>query len=173
MRGRPIDVIVPPDRFEESLELTRKALQGQPVLRCETVRIRKDGTRRFVSLSIGAIKDADGRPIGTGGIAHDITPLKLAEAARLKAEDHLNLAQEAGGLGTWDWSVPNSSITRSEQCCCRIFGLPVTQTTTPYAQWLSIVHPEAWPLCTAPAQPKPGVHSTAASPPWSAASTCP
>jgi PAS domain S-box-containing protein len=141
VRGRPIDMIIPPDRFEESRDITRKVLQGQPIQRCETVRIRKDGTRRFVSLSVGAIKDADGRLIGTGGIAHDITPLKLAEMARLEAEDRLNLAEEAAGLGTWDWSVPNSSITRSEQCC-RIFGLPASQTTTPYVQWLSIVHPE-------------------------------
>jgi PAS domain S-box-containing protein len=141
MRGRPIDVIVPPDRFEESLELTRKALQGQPVLRCETVRIRKDGSRRFVSLNLGAIKDADGRPIGTGGIAHDITPLKLAEAARLEIEDYLKLAEEVAGLGVWDWSPPSSSITRSGQCC-RIYGLPVSQTTMSYVQWLSTVHPQ-------------------------------
>jgi PAS domain S-box-containing protein len=140
-RGRPIDLIIPPDLLEEAHDVIRKAHQGQPTFRRETVRLHKDGTRRFVSLSIGAIKDPDGRLIGTGGIAHDITPLKLAEAARLKAQDHLNLAQEAAGLGIWDWSVPNSTITRSEQCC-RIFGLPVTQTTSSYAQWLSIVHPE-------------------------------
>jgi len=66
MRGRPIDVIIPLDRFEESRDITRKVIQGQPVLRCETVRIRKDGSRRFISLSLGALKDADGRLIGTG-----------------------------------------------------------------------------------------------------------
>ena len=38
--GGPIDVIIPPDRFEESREIITKVLQGQPVLRCETVRIR-------------------------------------------------------------------------------------------------------------------------------------
>jgi PAS domain S-box-containing protein len=141
VRGRPIDVIIPPDLLEEAHLVGRKAQQGQPTLRREIVRLHKDRSRRFVSQSVFAITDAEGRPIGIGGIAHDITPLKLAEAARLETEDHLNLAQEAGGLGTWDWSVPNSSITRSEQCC-RIFGLPVTQTTTPYAHWLSTVHPE-------------------------------
>jgi PAS domain S-box-containing protein len=120
--GRPIDLIIPPDRVEEARDMMRKAQQGQPTLRRETVRLHKDGSRRFVSLSNFAIKDADGRPIGIGGIAHDITPLKLAEAARLETEDHLKLAQEAAGLGIWDWSVPNSSITRSEQCC-RIYRI--------------------------------------------------
>ena len=141
VRGHPIDVIIPPDLLEEAHLVCGKAQQGQPTLRREIVRLHKDGSRRFVSRSVFAITDAEGRPIGIGGIAHDITPLKLAEAARLEAEEHLNLAQEAAGLGIWDWSVPNSTITRSEQCC-RIFGLPVTQTTTPYVHWLSIVHPE-------------------------------
>jgi PAS domain S-box-containing protein len=140
-RGRPIYVIIPPDRLEEARDMIRKAQQGQPTLRCETVRIRKDGTRRFVSLSMAAVKDADGKPVAVAAIAHDITPLKLAEAARLEAEDRFNLAREATGLGIWDWSVPSSSITRSEQCC-PIFGLPASRTTMSYAQWLSTVHPK-------------------------------
>jgi PAS domain S-box-containing protein len=139
--GRPIDVIIPPDRLEEARDMMSQAQQGQPTLRRETVRLHKDGSRRLVSLSNFAIKDADGRPIGIGGIAHDITPRKLTEAARLEAEDRLKLAQEAAGLGVWDWSVPSGSITRSEQCC-RIFGLPASRTTMSYAQWLSTVHPE-------------------------------
>jgi PAS domain S-box-containing protein len=139
--GRPIDVIIPPDRLEEARDMMSKAQQGQPTLRRETVRLHKDGSRRLVSLSNFAIKDADGRPVRIGGIAHDITLQKLAEAARLETEDHLNLAQEAAGLGVWNWSLPSSSVIRSEQCC-RIFGLPASPTTMSYAQWLSTVHPE-------------------------------
>jgi PAS domain-containing protein len=86
-------------------------------------------------------RELNARPSAGGGIAHDITPLKLAEAARLETENHLNLVQEAAGLGIWDWSLPSGSITRSEQCC-RIFGLPASQTTMSYVQWLSTVHPE-------------------------------
>jgi PAS domain S-box-containing protein len=94
-RGRPLDVIIRPDLLEEARDIVRKAQQGQPTLRRETVRLHKDGSRRFVSESIFAIKDADGRPIGIGGIAHDITPLKLAEAARLETEDQLREAEQA------------------------------------------------------------------------------
>ena len=139
--GRPIELIIPPDRLEESREIMRKLLEGQPVLRYETVRVRRDGARRSVSLSLGAIKDADGQPIGTGGIAHDITPLKLAEAARLESEDRLKLAEEAAGLGVWETSVGSGSDTCSEQWF-RIYGLPAGQATMSTAQWLSRVHPE-------------------------------
>jgi PAS domain S-box-containing protein len=141
VQGRPIDIIIPPDRFEEAGEITRKVLQGQPIERCETVRIRKDGARRFVSLSLSAIQDSDGRLIGTGGIAHDITPLKLAEAARREAEDRLKLAQEAAGLGIWDESVGADIATCSEQYF-RMYGLPANRTTISHAEWLSCVHPE-------------------------------
>ena len=139
--GRPIDVIVPPDRLEEQCDMVRKARHGQPTVRRETVRIRKDGTRRFVSLSMAAVKDADGKPVAVAAIAHDITPLKLTEAARLETEDRLKLAQEAAGIGIWDWSVSSDSATCSEECF-RIYGLPAGQTTMSAAQWSSTVHPE-------------------------------
>jgi PAS domain S-box-containing protein len=141
VRGRPIDIIIPPDRLEEAGDITRKVLQGQPIERCETVRIRKDGTRRFVSLSLSAIQDADGRLIGTGGIAHDITPLKLAETARREAEDRLKMAEEAAGIGIWDWSLSSGAATCSEQYF-RIYGLPASETAMSAADWLSRVHPE-------------------------------
>jgi PAS domain S-box-containing protein len=139
--GRPISVMIPPDRHEEARGMIRRALQGKPTLRRETVRIHQDGTRRFVSMSVSALKDVDGKPIGIAGIAHDITALKLAEAARLEAETRLKLAQDAAGFGVWDWSVSSSSATCSEQYF-HIYGLPAGETTMSYAQWLSAVHPE-------------------------------
>jgi len=141
IQGHPIFLTIPPDRLEEAHDSIGKARQGQPTRRRDTVRIRKDGTRRFVSVSVIPVKDADGKPVAAAAIAHDITPLKLTEAARLETEDHLNLAQEAAGLGIWDWSLPSGSITRSEHCF-RIYGLPTSRTTMSYAQWLSAVHPE-------------------------------
>ena len=141
VQGHPIFLTIPPDRLEEARDMIGKAQQGQPTLRRETVRIRKDGTRRFVSLSISAIKDADGKPVGIAGIAHDINPVKLTEAARLETEDRLKMVQEAAWIGIWDWSVPGSSATCSEQYF-HIYGLPASETTMSYAQWLSTVHPE-------------------------------
>ena len=132
----------PAGRPRRSARHNQKGRTGQPsVCGARRSQIRKDGTRRFVSLSVSAIKDADGQPVGIAGIAHDITPLKLAEAARLEAEDRLKLAQEAAGIGIWDWSVPSRSATCSEQSF-RIYGLPASETTMSYAQWLSTVHPE-------------------------------
>ena len=91
---------------------------------------------------IGALRDFSAlisRELNTR--AHDMTPLKLAGSARREIEDHLKLAEESAGLGAWDWSPPSGITIRSEQCC-RLYGLPVSRTAMPYAQWLSAVHPE-------------------------------
>jgi hypothetical protein len=141
VEGRPIDTIIPPDRLEAAHDLEGWALRGHSTLRHETVGLHRDGSRRFVSLSLFALKDADGSPIGIGGIAHDITGLKRAEAARLEIEDRLKLAQEAAGIGIWDWSVTGRDAICSEQYF-HIYGLPAGETAISYAEWLSTVHPE-------------------------------
>jgi PAS domain S-box-containing protein len=110
--------------------------------------------------AVGAVAVMDTRPRGplseseicalrdfSALISRELNTRSSAGAASQNAVDPsilstvLKLAQEAAGLGTWDWSVPSGSITRSEQCC-RIYGLPAGQTTMSYAQWLSTVHPE-------------------------------
>ena len=54
--GRPIFLAIPPDDLEEARDMIRRAQQGRSTLRRETVTIRKDGSRQFVSLSVSAIK---------------------------------------------------------------------------------------------------------------------
>jgi len=52
----------------------------------ETVRVRKDGSRVEVSLSISPIKDATGVVVGASKIARDITERKRAEEALREAD---------------------------------------------------------------------------------------
>ena len=56
------------------------------------MRVRKDGSRVAVSLTISPIKNADGKVIGVSKIARDITALK--EEARWKDEFVSLLAHE-------------------------------------------------------------------------------
>ena len=56
--------------------------------------IRKDGSRFPVSLSITALRDAEGKINGFMGIAEDITDRKKAEAALRESEDKLKMALE-------------------------------------------------------------------------------
>lgn len=77
--GKPISILVPPDRPDELPQLLERISQGQRIDHFETVRMRKDGKRIDVSLTISPIKDTTGKIIGASTIARDITERKRIE----------------------------------------------------------------------------------------------
>jgi PAS domain S-box-containing protein len=87
--GRPITLIMPPDVPDEFPNIMRRLLSGERIDHYETVRVRKDGCRLNVSVTISPIKDASGRVTGASAIARDIS-----ERARLEAERTALLARE-------------------------------------------------------------------------------
>jgi two-component system, chemotaxis family, CheB/CheR fusion protein len=80
--GKPILVLVRPDRHDEELGIIERLRQGKPVLRYETVYLRKDGTTLDVSLAVSPIKDETGNIIGASKIARDITERVRTERRR-------------------------------------------------------------------------------------------
>ena len=80
--GKPITVLVPPDRHNEELGIIERLRQGERVLRYETVYVRKDGTALNVSLAVWPIKDETGNIIGASKIARDITERIRTERRR-------------------------------------------------------------------------------------------
>ena len=80
--GKPITVLVPPDRHNEELGIIERLRQGERVLRYETVYLRKDGTALHVSLAVWPIKDETGNIIGASKIARDITERIRTERRR-------------------------------------------------------------------------------------------
>ena len=90
--GKPILILIPPElHYEEDMILSR-IRRGERIQHYEAVRVRKDGTHVYISLTVSPIKDDKGKIIGASKIARDITDRKLAEA-RLK--EALAIAQEA------------------------------------------------------------------------------
>ena len=71
--GQPITLIIPPELLEEEVDIIGKLRQGIPIQHYETVRLRKDGTRVNVSLSISPVKDSAGNIMGAAKIARDIS----------------------------------------------------------------------------------------------------
>ena len=134
-------LIVPPDRTEELAHAIARIKQGDSIPRFETVRCRKDGTMVSVSLCLSAIENDHGDPIGISGIASDITQVKQAEAALRESEGRLKLAQDAVGIGIWDWHVPEAVVFCSDQFF-RLHGLPPCDSPLPSAEWFSLVHPD-------------------------------
>jgi PAS domain S-box-containing protein len=63
--------------------------------RCDHEVLRKDGTQKYVEVSIALKKDSSGKPAGFRGMIRDTTDLKRAEAELQKSEEEAKrLAQE-------------------------------------------------------------------------------
>jgi len=94
MIGHPVDVLIPPERRSELTPVFAKLRQGQPVEPYETVRVRKDGLRLHVLLTVSPLFGSDGQVVGASAIARDITDRKRAEEdLRLSEERYRSLVQ--------------------------------------------------------------------------------
>ncbi len=87
--GRPVSVLAPPDRPGEIPEILRRLKRGEHVVHLETERIRKNGARIQVSLTVSPIKNAAGTVVGASATARDITERKRGEEERARLFDDL------------------------------------------------------------------------------------
>ena len=92
--GKPITLLIPPDRHDEEAVILPRIRRGKRIEHYETVRRRKDGSLLDISLSVSPIKDAQGRIIGASKIARDITRRKQIEAALHEAKEALAKSNE-------------------------------------------------------------------------------
>ncbi len=76
--GKPITVLMPPERIDEAVEILERIKQGEKIDHFETVRRRKDDRDINISLSVSPIKDGRGKIIGAAKIARDISLEKKA-----------------------------------------------------------------------------------------------
>lgn len=77
--GRSVSVLIPHSRRADEDKLLSAIRRGESVKLYETERVRKDGGRITVSLTISPIRDKAGRIVGASKIARDVTERKQAE----------------------------------------------------------------------------------------------
>ncbi len=82
--GRHISLVIPPDRIAEEDHIIATLRAGTRIDHFETERVRKNGQRILVSLTVSPIKDDEGHVVGASKIARDISDRKLAESERQK-----------------------------------------------------------------------------------------
>src|SRR4051794_29266205 len=89
--GKPILILLPPERQDEENTILSKIRRGERVDHFETIRVRKDGRRIDISVTVSPIHDASGKVIGASKIARDITEYKQL----VKEREHLLSAERA------------------------------------------------------------------------------
>jgi PAS domain S-box-containing protein len=92
--GRPMLIIIPPERLHEEPDILARLARGESVDHFETVRVRADGTRIDISATISPVHDAQGRVVGASKIARDITERKANERKMQAHLERLNLLQQ-------------------------------------------------------------------------------
>ncbi len=80
--AKSIMITYPPDHQEEFRGMVERLKRKEPTTHVDTARLRKDGRRIDVSITVSAIRDAAGQLVGVSKIARDITERKRAERAQ-------------------------------------------------------------------------------------------
>ncbi|HWI95434.1 MAG TPA: SpoIIE family protein phosphatase [Solirubrobacterales bacterium] len=106
--GSSISLLIPADRKNEEWEILDRACRGEAIETYETERIRKDGARIDVSLTISPIEHPQRGIVGASVIARDIT----AESRRRRAQDFL-VAATRGLDASLDFDRTARTIVRT------------------------------------------------------------
>ena len=93
--GRPVTIIVPPDRREEERETRRRILAGEQVQHPVTERLHRDGRRLWVSLTVSPIHGEDGTPVGASSTARDVTGERRLDEERQRLAAIVRSASDA------------------------------------------------------------------------------
>jgi diguanylate cyclase (GGDEF)-like protein/PAS domain S-box-containing protein len=129
-----------PDQRQVAREQAAALERGEEVpSRFETRILRKDGTARWVEISLGTI-DFHGEPARLGSIV-DIHDRKTAELARHEIEERLRLAQRAGRTIVWDWNLETDELSCSD-LAEELAGADIHQYIATGHGFLGIVHPD-------------------------------
>jgi PAS domain S-box-containing protein len=94
--GKSIEILIPAERLAEEPEILRKLKCGERIDHYETIRVRKDGMRIDISISVSPVRDASGRIIGVSKIARDITERKQVEQALRDEAQVLEFVNKTG-----------------------------------------------------------------------------
>lgn len=84
--GKHVSILCPPEEPEDIPRIMAELLRGERVQQYRTQRVRKDGKRLTVSLSISPLRDDRGNIVGASTIAQDITAQVRVEEALRKSE---------------------------------------------------------------------------------------
>ena len=96
--GRHISLVIPPERIAEEERIIATLSSGERIDHFETERLRADGTRLWVSLTISPIADENGTVVAASKIVRDVTARVRAEADREKFVKVLENSQDFIGM---------------------------------------------------------------------------
>ena len=101
MVGNSIFVLIPEDLHDAEQTLLQQIAAGERVDFADTVRIRKDGSRIYIALTVTPIWDSSGVVVGASSIKRDITDRKRAESDLARREERYRALVVATSSVVW------------------------------------------------------------------------
>lgn len=108
--------------FAPSVDAVDRRVMSTGIIEVVEQRIMQGGKVSVFLTTKSAWRDADGRILGMIGVARDITDRKRTEQVLRESQDRLNLALQAGQMGTWDYDLTTGRLEWSDGHY-RLFGL--------------------------------------------------
>ncbi|TMC74652.1 MAG: PAS domain S-box protein [Chloroflexi bacterium] len=116
--GRPISILIPPDRLDELPQIMERLRRGERVDHYRTFRVRKDGKRISVSVTISPAHDSEGRVIGALSIARDVSEQERA------VHDALQLREQFIAIAAHELRTPLTTVFARLQLAERRLSRP-------------------------------------------------
>jgi len=96
--GRPVSILYPDDQIAAVAPMRKRVIEGEHISAAEVQRLRKDGSRVTIALTVSPIRDAAGTTIGVSGIARDISERRQVEEQFRQAQKMEAVGRLAGGV---------------------------------------------------------------------------
>jgi len=137
--GRPIRILIPPERQKEEDHILQRIRTGDIVPKFETVRLHKDGTLVHVAITVSPIRDQDGHVVGASKIAHDISET-IAIRGRLE-DSELLFRTMANTISQLSWIAdPSGTMLWFNDRWYDYTGMTPAQMED--RGWRKLVHPD-------------------------------
>lgn len=121
---------------------TRALHDGKSVgLANHTLLISRNGAETSIDDSAASIRDESGKTIGAVLVFRDVTERKKREQEARSHKERLELAQNAGRIGTFEWHIPTGQV-RWSAILENLYGLPTGGFGGSLEAWKQSVHPE-------------------------------
>ena len=139
MVGQSIYVLIPEELYADEQALLARVRRGELIDYLETERIRKDGRRISISLSVSPIWDRSGTVVGASSIKRDITEIKRAAEELVRREERYRALVTATTSIVWNSDAAGNFV--EPQVLWQQF------TGQPWEKhrgfgWLEAVHPD-------------------------------
>jgi diguanylate cyclase (GGDEF)-like protein/PAS domain S-box-containing protein len=119
--GRHVSMLTPTGGADRLPRVLDEIRSGGRVAHYETLRVRRDGRRIAVSLSVSPVIDARGEVVGTSAIARDVSEASLARERLCASEARYRLLFERNLAGVYR-ATPEGRLVDCNDAFARLLG---------------------------------------------------